>query len=187
MLTKLQRLPFAANVDNDIPDISFLTPEDQDRVRELSEQIDTLDPNKQPRKISAVVRELERLFSIVPVIGPSGRLGGPNLNIPRGLARYWERNRPSQSPGTCDFRNLKAVQKVRLVQLCRTYGWHGENPYIAEIVPLSEWDKEDRVEMNAFLDAADVGPTQDKGALTPIGPPGGVHSQRRSPPQRTYP
>jgi hypothetical protein len=65
------------------------------------------------------------------------------------------------------FHKLKAVQKVRFVELCRKYGWNGEYPRdrshrfesgrwgIPGLLPLSEWEPEDEAELRTLLDAAE--------------------------------
>jgi hypothetical protein len=156
MLSRLDRFPIKTDEDRRLPDISFLCPEDQDRVMELLETIEACDTNRDQKKLLAARREVTQLLCDLPLIDrDNGRLGGPNIDVPRTLERYWRWTQPASSPGSYRFGDLKAVQKVRFVELCRHYGWREDTPPNATILPISEWADKDRSEMNTLLDAAD--------------------------------
>ena len=71
------------------------------------------------------------------------------------LAKWHEEGR-HHWPRFDFFRKLKAVQKVRFVELCRKYGWEGNTSRsitpllyagrwgIPGLLPLSQWDPEGR-------------------------------------------
>ena len=139
MHNKLDRL--SGSVDDGehtCPDISLLSPEDQDRAHELLEKIEGVE-NEQEflAKINentiteAELRELSYLFDELPQLGPGDGFKGPSYEIPLELRSYFTHFRRRENEGVhpqfdCD--KLKLVQKVRFVELCRKYGWEGEYP-----------------------------------------------------------
>ena len=181
MHNKLDRL--SGSVDDGehtCPDISLLSPEDQDRAHELLAKIEGVE-NEQEflAKINentiteAELRELSYLFDELPQLGPGDGFKGPSYEIPLELCSYFTHFRRRENEGVhpqfdCD--KLKLVQKVRFVELCRKYGWEGEYPNPVRfggqrhglrrnpvnMVPLSEWDPEDEAELRSLLDVADV-------------------------------
>ena len=150
MMAKLDRLPMTPDQVK-VPDISFLSPEDQDRVFELfRKNRDSLNGIK-PTISRKELNELKALLADLPMIGLDDKFAGPKIAVPRALASYWRRKQPASSPGSYRFHDLKAVQKVKFAVLCRKYGW----PPNATLLPLSEWAEQDRDEMNTLLEAAD--------------------------------
>ena len=180
MHNKLDRL--SGSVDdgkNTCPDISLLSPEDQDRAHELLEKIEGVE-NEQEflAKINentiteAELRELSDLFAELPQLGPGDRFKGPSYEIPLELCSYFTPLLRRENEGVhpqFDCNKLKLVQKVRFVELCRKYGWEGEYPNPVRfggqrhglrrnpvnMVPLSQWDPEDEAELRSFLDTAE--------------------------------
>jgi hypothetical protein len=167
MHNKLDRL--SGSVDDDeqtCPDISLLSPEDQDRARELLAKIEGVESEQEfLAKINentiteAELRELSDLFDGLPILGPGEGFKGPSFDIPLNLERHFR---------DFDLSTLKLVQKVRFVELCRKYGWEGEYPNRGHVwghwkhrdpvrlLPLSEWDSEDEAELRSLMDAAQV-------------------------------
>ena len=154
MMAKLDRLPMKPE-ERKIPDISLLSPEDQDRVFELfRKNRDSLNGIK-PMISRKEREELEGLLSDLPMIGLDDKFAGPKIAVPRALESYWRRKQPASSPGSYRFHDLSAVQKVRFAELCRNYGWRVGTPPNATLLPLGEWPEQDRDEMNTLLEAAD--------------------------------
>ena len=172
MLNKLDKLSVPAEDDEHaIPDISLLSPEDQDWVHDMFGKV------RESTITESEVRELCDVLNRLPVLGPDEKFQGPRLDIPRSLEHHFQLFTWHER-GRChwprfDFHNLKAVQKVRLVELCRRYGWEGEYPMprsagmmffkrgnAAHLLPLSEWDPEDEAEMRSLLDEAAARRTQ---------------------------
>jgi hypothetical protein len=162
MHNKLDRLSGSADDDEQTcPDISLLSPEDQDRVYDV---LAKLDGATGEQEISAkieenvvTVAELNEMFGLwteLPRLGPGEGFTGPNYTIPLNLERHFR---------YFNSHRLKVTQKVRLVELCRKYGWEGEYPTprgtteksfkrgnTAQILPLNEWDSEDEAELRSL-------------------------------------
>ena len=181
MHNKLDRL--SGSVDDDeqtCPDISLLSPEDQDRAHELLEKIEGVE-NEQEflAKINentiteAELRELSDLFVELPQFGPGDGFKGPSYEIPHQLCDHFTHFLRRENEGVhwqfdCD--KLKLVQKVRFVELRRKYGWEGEYPNPVcfgaqrlglrrnpvNMIPLSEWDFEDETELRSLLGLAEL-------------------------------
>jgi hypothetical protein len=162
MHNKLDRL--SGSVDDDeptCPDTSLLSPEDQDWVQEIFAKIsDAKDENDFRAKVSeAELRKLSDLLAELPRRSRGEGFAGPSFAIPRNLERLFQ---------YFDLHTLKVVQKVRLVELCRKYGWEGEYPdpdrdggwkkhrSPVRLVPLCEWDAENEAELQALLKEAGV-------------------------------
>ena len=96
--------------------------------------------------------ELERLLADLPILGPDDKPAGPKIEVPPALVHYWQWNQSTSTWRHYDFWKLKAVQKIRLAELCRYYGWREGTSPKATMLPLSEWAEQDRNEMTAFLD-----------------------------------
>ena len=154
LLAKLDRLRVPPE-EPKFPDISLLSPADQDRVFGLFEKNrDSLD-EIEPTKISThELDELEGLLTDLPIIGPDDKPAGPKIEVPPALVHYWQWSQPASTWRHCDFWKLKAVQKIRLAELCRYYGWREGTSPKATMLPLCDWTEQDRDEMTAFLDEA---------------------------------
>jgi hypothetical protein len=173
MHNKLDRLsPPAEDDEHSFPDISLLSPEDQDWVHAMFGKLSE-------ESISEVdLRKLLHLLDILPLRGPDEKFKGPDLDIPREIETHfqlfkWHEEGRHRWP-RFNFYKLKAVQKVRFVELCRRYGWEGEYPRsrarhyfepgrwgIPNLVPLSEWNPEDEAELRSLLDLADWSKSTD--------------------------
>ena|ERR1700691_2159453 len=104
MHNKLDRL--SGSVDGDeqtCPDISLLSPEDQDRVHELLEKIrgaaeerDFFANIKESTITEAELRELSDLLDDLPSLGPGDRFKGPSYSIPYQLCDYFTHFLPSR-------------------------------------------------------------------------------------------
>ena len=107
MHNKLDRL--SGSVDDGehtCPDISLLSPEDQDRAHELFEKIEGVE-NEQEflAKINentiteAELRELSYLFDELPQLGPGDGFKGPSYEIPLELCSYFTQFRRRENEG----------------------------------------------------------------------------------------
>ena len=102
------------------------------------------------------IEELNQLLKSLPLLGPHDQFTGPDLEIPDALVFHfkWTEQMGKRSYQFYDFRHLKAVQKVKFVELCRKYGWSDRGNARRALQRLSEWSPADRAEMTGLLDAA---------------------------------
>jgi hypothetical protein len=152
MLVKLDRLDLPSQ-EPKCPDISLLSPAAQDRVFEQFRK-NRNSPNEIPTINRKVRDELERLLADLPILGPDDKPAGPKIEVPPALVHYWQWNQSTSTWRHYDFWKLKAVQKIRLAELCRYYGWREGTSPKATMLPLCDWTEQDRDEMTAFLDEA---------------------------------
>ena len=75
------------------PDISLLSPEEQDRVWELAEKVKNTLEGLEPGITTDEFRESERLLAM-PRLGPGETFAGPKIEVPRALQRYWSWVKP---------------------------------------------------------------------------------------------
>jgi hypothetical protein len=166
MLSKLDRLSVPAEDDESaIPDISLLTPEDQDWVDEMFAKV------RDETISEAEARKLCDLLNKLPILGCDDRFQGPDLEIPREIQSHFKLFKWHEDGSHhwlhFSFCKLRATQKVRFVELCRRYGWEGEYPQsrsvrkrasgrwgIPQLLSLSEWDPVDEAELRSMLDTA---------------------------------
>jgi hypothetical protein len=136
--------------EESVPDISLLSPEQQDRYQELADKLlaDESSPDE--------TEELNQLLKALPLVGPREKFSGPDLEIPDPLVFHfkWTEQRGKLPYRFFEFHRLKAVQKVRFVELCRKYGWSDGQNAGRTLPRLHEWSPHDRAEMNGLLDAA---------------------------------
>jgi hypothetical protein len=175
MHNKLDRLaPSSEDDEHNIPDLTLLSPEDQDWVDEMFEKVRAAEEDGAKSITPAEVRKLLDLLNDLPVLGPDDKFAGPDLDIPREIEMHftlakWHEEGRHHWPRFDFFHKLKAVQKVRFVELCRQYGWEGEYPRdrsrryfklgrwgIPGLLPLSQWDPDDEAEMRSLLDVAET-------------------------------
>ena len=94
MLIKLGGLHLPA-IEAGCPDLSLLTPEEQDRVWELSRKcrnsLQSVEPGVTPEEL----REVQGLLAKVPTLRPGEKFAGPRIEVPRALNRYWHWVRPT--------------------------------------------------------------------------------------------
>jgi hypothetical protein len=139
------------------PDISLLSPADQDRVLELFRKNRNSINGVEPSITQKEFKELLRLIEDLPTLGPDDRFAGPKIEVPRGLERYWERSQPATGGRGYSFRNLGKVETLRFVELCNRNGAdeHGSGLRLRDrMVPLAEWQSDDKAEMQAMLEKA---------------------------------
>jgi hypothetical protein len=149
MLAKLEGVRISADDDDKFPDISLLTPADQDRVHELLAKLGDLEGRERTITLDEE-QELCGMLDGLPLIGPDDRFAGPDLEIPKGLQFYWTWKQPADGWRSYDFHRLKCVQKVRFIELCAQYGYEKGR----ELAHLSQWRKDDQLEMISLLQAA---------------------------------
>ena len=94
------------------PDLSLLTPQEQDRVWELSikrrNSLQGVEPGVTPEEL----REVQGLLAKVPILRPGEKFSGPRIEVPRALNRYWHWVKPTG----CGYRfdNLGKAETLRL-------------------------------------------------------------------------
>jgi hypothetical protein len=156
MLIKLGRLQLPP-LEAGCPDITLLTPEEQDRVSELAKKVNNTLEGLEPGITMDEFRELEGLLAKVPRLGPGEKLAGPKIGVPRALQSYWGWVKPAGGSGY-SFRNLGKVETLRFVALCKYYSSSDESlrgtRLIDRMLPLDEWDTSDKAEMEAMLEKA---------------------------------
>jgi hypothetical protein len=69
-----------------VPDISLLSPEQQDRYRELAEKLLTDESSITP----AEIEELNQLLKGLPLVGPHDEFNGSDLEIPDSLVFHFK-------------------------------------------------------------------------------------------------
>ena len=174
MHNKLDKLSVPSEDDeHTCPDISLLSPEDQDWVDEIFEKIRSAKDEVENVVTPAEGHKLLDLLNELPVLGRDDEFAGPDLDIPREIETHfqlakWHEEGRHHWPSFDFFRKLKAVQKVRFVELCRKYGWEGDYPNPdrnrgwkhrkvrdpVRLLPLNQWDPEDEAELRSLLDVA---------------------------------
>jgi hypothetical protein len=172
MHNKLDRLSGSPDDDeHTCPDISLLSPEDQDWVDEMFEKIRAAKDEVENVIAPAEGRKLLDLLNELPVLGRDDKFAGPDLDIPREIEMHftlakWHEEGRHHWP-RFELHKLKATQKVRFIELCRQYGWEGEYPNPdrgrrwkhrdpVRLLPPSEWDPDDEAELRSLLDMAAV-------------------------------
>jgi hypothetical protein len=174
MNNKLDKLWASDNDEQTCPDISLLSPQDQDRVHEILAKIKGVKDEHefwariQENIVTQVeLREVLDLWEELPILGPGDGFKGPSYGIPLELCSHFRRRENEGVHPQFDFHKLKMVQKVRFVELCRKYGWEGEYPdpdrgrgqlhrCPVRLLALNQWDPEDEAELRSLLDVAEV-------------------------------
>lgn len=155
MMTKLDRLPSKPEPVK-VWDLSLLSPAEQDRANELlkllggAEDLDAPDLQDELVEFRELVRDL-------PMLAEDEPEGGPKIEVPYDLDRYWLWSQPASEWRSYSFSNLTKVQTLRFVDLCREYGYCGEGSVKDQIAPLVDWTAADRNELASLLDVADGG------------------------------
>ena len=80
--------------------------------------------------------ELERLLADLPILGTDDKPAGPKIEVPPALVHYWQWNQSTSTWRHYELWKLKAVQKIRLAELCRYYGWREGTSPKATMYPL---------------------------------------------------
>jgi hypothetical protein len=156
MLIKLggMRLP---PIEVGCPDISLLTPEEQDRLWELAEKVNNTLEGLEPGITIDEFREAEGLLAKVPRLGPGETFAGPKIEVPRALQGYWAWVKPAAGGSGYRFRNLGKVETLRFVELCKYYSEDESRRgmrLVDRMLPLDEWQPDDKEEMEAMLEKA---------------------------------
>ena len=140
------------------PDLSLLTPGEQDQVWELSRKCRNSLQGVEPGVTPEELREVQGLLAKVPTLRPGEKFAGPRIEVPRALKRYWHWVKPTARGSGYRFHNLGKVETLRFVELCTFYdvdeslrGWS----LIERMLPLDEWQPDDRAEMEAMLEKAE--------------------------------
>jgi hypothetical protein len=137
------------------PDISLLSPADQDRAVELFKKNRNSLNGVEPSITSKEFKELVTVLADLPTLGPDEKFAGPKIEVPRDLAHYWQYSRAA--PSGYSFWNLGKVETLRFVEVCDRYGadQRGSGVRLRDrMVPLAEWQPNDRAEMQAMLEKA---------------------------------
>ena len=156
MLIKLGGLHLPA-IEEGCPDLSLLTPEEQDRVWELGKLVRNSLQGFEPGFTPKELRELQGLLAKVPTLGPGEKFAGPKIEVPRALERYWSWVKRPAGGGGYRFDNLGKVETLRFVELCKSYSSDESlrgMPLIDRMLPLDEWEPDDGAEMEAMLEKA---------------------------------
>jgi hypothetical protein len=102
-------------------------------------------------------REAEGLLAKVPHLGPGETFAGPKIEVPRALKYYWDWVKPAAGGSGYRFRNLGKVETLRFVELCKYYSEDESRRgmrLIDRMLPLDEWEPDDKAEMEAMLEKA---------------------------------
>jgi hypothetical protein len=149
MMAKLDRLPISEEVK--VWDLSLLSPEDQDRARDLMDLF-LSSTDIEAEGLKAAIIEFESLVEGLPLLGENDRRQGPKIEVPMGLEYYWRWQQKASEWRNYNFYELKKVQILRFVELCEQYGYREGNT--REMAPIDEWEPVDREELTELLDAA---------------------------------
>jgi hypothetical protein len=90
------------------PDLSLLTPGEQDRVWELFRKVRNSLQGVEPGITPKELRELQKF-------------AGPKIEVPSALERYWSWVQRPAGGGGYRFDNLGKVETLRFVVLCKFY------------------------------------------------------------------
>jgi hypothetical protein len=149
MMAKLDRLPIREEVK--LWDLSLLSPEDQDRAKDLVDLIQAT-PDIEAKGVKAALIEFENLVEGLPLLGGNDRRQGPEIEVPRSLELYWRWRQKASEYRYYWFHQLKKVQILRFVELCEQYGYREGST--GEMAPIDEWETDDREELSELLNIA---------------------------------
>ena len=153
MTAKLDRLPISEEIK--VWDLSLLSPEDQDRAKDLMDLIKG-STDIEGEGVKAAITEFENLVDGLPLLGENDRRQGPKVEVPRSLAYYWRWRQNASEWRNYAFDKLKKVQILRFVELCAQYGYRGGSG--SRIAPIDEWETDDREELTELLEFAASAP-----------------------------
>ena len=155
MMKRLDRLPKRKGGLQKVPDLSLLSPEEQDRVDELFKVLlDSKDISS--KTFDTSFAEFDKLVRDLPLLGPDDPEQGPLIEVPQELAAYWQLQQPASKWRSYSFNKLSKVQTLGFVELCEQYGFTEgtDAPVKAQMLPLHEWAAGDRAELQEMLDIA---------------------------------
>ena len=153
MTAKLDRLPICEEIK--VWDLSLLSPEDQDRAKDLMDLIQG-STDIEAEGVKAAITEFENLVEGLPLLGKNDRRQGPKIEVPRSLAYHWRRRQNASEWRHYYFSELKKVQILRFVELCEQYGYRGGTG--SRIAPIDEWETDDREDLTELLEVAASAP-----------------------------
>jgi hypothetical protein len=151
MMAKLDRLP-TRKEEVKVWDFSLLSPAEQDRASELMRLLGDAE-DIEAESLEPIIMEFNALVADLPMLGEDDPEQGPTIGVPYDLAQYWTWSQRASEWRHYSFNALGKVQTLRFVELCREYGY-GTGPVKEQMIPLAEWDADDRAEMAALLDIA---------------------------------
>jgi hypothetical protein len=149
MMAKLDRLPIREEIK--VWDLSLLSPEDQDRAKDLMDLFQG-STDIEAEGLNAAINEFENLVEGLPLLGGNDRGQGPKIEVPRSLEYYWRWRQKASEYRYYYFHQLKKVQILRFVELCERYGFREGST--REMAPIAEWETDDREELTELLDIA---------------------------------
>jgi len=151
MMAKLDRLPIHEEIK--VWDLSLLSPEDQDRAKDLMDLIRGA-TDIEAKGVKSALIEFANLVEGLPLLGENDRRQGPKIEVPRGLGCYWQSRwrQHASEYRYYNFYELKKVQILRFVELCEQYGYREGNT--REMAPIDEWETGDREELAEPLEIA---------------------------------
>src|SRR5271168_1205331 len=153
MLVKLNRLPLPPEPVT-CPDISLLSPKDQDRVQELFDKIRDRETGSESTISDKELDELMKLLASVPRLGPDDRFAGPRIEVPDDFAFHWKWRQRAAGWDFYSFEKLGKVETLRFAELCNRYKQRvGPKPQDC-MLPLEDWQTDDKAEIQALLDKA---------------------------------
>jgi len=155
MMAKLDRLPIHEEIK--VWDLSLLSPEDQDRAKDLMDLIRG-STDIEAEGLNAAINEFENLVEGLPLLGENDRRQGPKIEVPRSLGYHWQSQwrQHASEYRHYNFYKLKKVQILRFVELCEQYGYREGNTH--EMAPIDEWETDDREELAELLEIAAAEP-----------------------------
>ena len=110
MMAKLDRLPIHEEIK--VWDLSLLSPEDQDRAKDLMDLIRG-STDIEAEGLNAAINEFENLVEGLPLLGENDRRQGPKIEVPRSLGYHWQsqwrQHASEKSPDTPICRIVRAV------------------------------------------------------------------------------
>ena len=150
MMVKLDHLPTTED-EVKVPDLSLLSPEDQDRASVLLDRISRWE-DIEAEGAAEEVQEFEDLISELPLLGDGDPEQGPLIEVPHALKFYWTWRQSASNYRSYNFHNLSKVQTLRFVELCNEYGFEEGRSVKAKMIPLPEWQADDQAEMREMIE-----------------------------------
>jgi hypothetical protein len=154
MMVKLDRLPTTED-EVKVPDLSLLSPEDQDRADVLLDRISRWE-DIEAEGVAEEVQEFEDLISELPLLGDGDPQQGPTIKVPHALEFYWRWRQSASNWRSYNFHNLSKVQTLRFVELCTEYGYEEGRKVGDHMTPLSQWQADDQAEMRGLIEIVAV-------------------------------
>lgn len=153
MMTKLDRLPSKPEPVK-VWDLSLLSPPGQDRASELLKLLGSAEDLDAP-DLQPAIEEFQELVDGLPMLAEDEPEGGPIIEVPHDLQKYWLWSQRASEWRSYSFSNLTKVQTLRFVELCTEYGYcDGGGSVKDQIAPLVDWTEADRNELAGLLDIA---------------------------------